>query len=60
MLAAREVVERRGVVERTRIQRLVHTQLFGLEQAFQPDGDRTLLERASEDHAAEDRYYEFA
>lgn len=62
MLAAREVAERHGVAERTRIQRLVHAQLFGLDKAFNPDGDQTLLEqleRAGEEHAAADRYYEF-
>ena len=62
MLAAQEVVERHGAAERSRMQRLVHAQLFGLERAYQPDGKQTLLERlerVGEDHAAEDRYYEF-
>jgi hypothetical protein len=62
LLAAREVVEQQCVDDRTRMQRLVHAQLFGLDSAYQPHSEETLmakLERASEEYEAADRYCEF-
>lgn len=62
LLAAKQVADEQCTDERTRMQRLVHAQLFGASGAYQPESERTLmqrLEQASEEHEAADRYYAF-
>ena len=62
LLAAKQVVDEQCMDDRTRMQRLVHAQLFGASGAYKPESERTLLQRleqAGEEHEAADRYYAF-
>ena len=62
LLEARQAARQVAGADGTRIQRLVHAQLFGLTESYRSESDGTLLERleqAGEDHAAADKHYEF-
>jgi len=62
MLEAKQAARQVAGADGTRIQRLVHAQLFGLTELYRADSDGTLLERleqAGQDYAAADKHYEF-
>jgi hypothetical protein len=47
----------------TRFARLLHAQLFGIEQAYESRGDeslRLMIDKAKDEHAMADRHYELA
>jgi hypothetical protein len=47
----------------TRFDRLMHAQIFGVEQAYEPHSDdslRVMIDKAKDDYAVADRHYELA
>jgi hypothetical protein len=62
MLQARQVAKEACAQDGTRIQRLVHAQVFGSNELYTSHGEHTLLQRldrTGEDYEAADRHYEF-
>jgi hypothetical protein len=62
MLQARQVAKEVCAQDGTRIQRLVHAQVFGANELYTPHGEHTLLQRLNrtgQDYEAADRHYEF-
>ena len=62
MIEARQAAEAFSGNDGTRLQRLVHARVFGVDETYRSHSEATLLERldrTSEDYEAADRHYEF-